>query len=387
MTTMTDERVADEFRLGEIEDFDHSQATGSCTVERDLGIMPAYQYRTLPTFNVTGEGPQQREKIVGDKRIRIYRLQNVFVGRRGVIFSEDGLLFSSHTAPFGKDIVKNPDLYSYVMSPYGFSWKKNTHKFARHFEIPNSFRIIEEPVFLTSSYWEQAYTHFLIELLPALALWRQFHRDIKLLVSKNVYEARRDIFTLAGVGLNEVFTKETDELLYVKELLVADFPRFTSPETAEFLEEAIGRHFQPFAQSEKSGQPIYLARHDEFAWDRFVLNEPELISGLQKRGFRIFVPSRHSFREQLETITQAPLVIGQYGGALFNLLLGIKHKNVIILSSEDYLRFHFDAMNPFLKHNAVRLICRSFSARRDPNNSPFFVHIPAFNKLVDSILS
>jgi capsular polysaccharide biosynthesis protein len=383
MTGEQQREVALQFHLGKMDEFNANGRADRCQIDRDLGQFSAFDYRTMPIYNASGEGPYRRDKRTDAKDIKVYRLQNVFVGRRGVIFTEDGLIFAQHTAPFLEDIYQNPGRHAYVMAPYGFTWKGGRKCFERNFSIPENARSIEEPVFLTSSYWEQAYTHFLIEVLPSLSIHNAHYKKTKLLLSADVALARRDILNLIGIPTQEIETKAIDEIVFVKELIVADFPRFAAPETADFLETAIGRNFQHFGRAEYAGKPIYLARHDEFAWDRFILNEPQVISMLESRGFEIVIPSKLNFSEQIEIFMRAPVIITQYGGAMFNLLLGLENKNIVILSSEDYLRFHFDSMNQFLGHNAVRLLCGSFTSRRDPNNSPIIVNIETLASIID----
>lgn len=345
--------------------------------------VPDYNFRTLPSTDVRGNGPHLANIRRGAQNLRLYRLQDVYVGTCGVIYDRFGRIFLPHLAPFITSKLENIRQYAYSLHNYGITLLSDAGNVQMTGTPFEATRTIEEPVFIASSYWEQAYTHFFLELLPTILHYRKrIGPEVKLLLSDSVAASRKGFLELLGLT-DRVMTKQTSEIVFVRELWVTDYPRFCGPETAEQLLEAFAPHFDPAVRNTEP--PLYIARHDAFAWDRRVLNEEELIAGLPERGIEIFVPSGLPLQAQLDKLWRSRLVIGMYGGAMFNLLLGMQQKNSLLLCSENYNRFDYDGLAPIFGHRSAKLLCHSFTSRRDTNNSPLFVNPAYFWKLVDGM--
>ena len=63
---------------------------------------------------------------------------------------------------------------------------------------------------------------------------------------------------------------------------------------------------------------LYVSRAD--AVDRRVRNEPELVEALRQYDFERFVPSEHTFAEQVRRFSDAEVVLGPHGAGLTNLI-------------------------------------------------------------------
>ncbi len=87
---------------------------------------------------------------------------------------------------------------------------------------------------------------------------------------------------------------------------------------------------------------IYVARID--AWARPMRSKSELITRLQRRGFRIVVPSTLSFAEQADTFRHARLIVGPHGAGLTNILFSPPGTFVYELLPRDYDNSCFRAL-------------------------------------------
>ncbi|MCR8550890.1 glycosyltransferase family 61 protein [Salipiger sp. P9] len=345
--------------------------------------VPEYNFPTLPTTNMSGVGPQIGRIRRGAQDLRLYRLQDVYVGTCGVIYDRFGRIFLPHLAPFITPELRNLRNFAYVLHNYGITLLSDEGDVQMNGTPFEATRSIEEPVFIASSYWERAYTHFFLELLPSILHYRKrVDPDIKLLLSDSIAASRKGFLDMLGLN-DRVATKETDEIVFVRELWLTDYPRLCGPENAELLLEAFAPQFDPAVRNTEP--PVYIARHDAFAWDRRLLNEEELLCRLPEHGIEVFVPTGLPLDQQLDKLWRSRLVIGMYGGAVFNLLLGMREKHSLLLCSENYNRYDYDGLSPFFEHRSAKLLCRSFESRRDANNSPIFVNPEAFWALVEKL--
>ncbi|MBN9889834.1 glycosyltransferase 61 family protein [Salipiger abyssi] len=351
---------------------------------KPIWSVPDYNFRTLPTTNVKGHGPQRGHIRRGAQDLHLYRLRDVYIGTSGVIYDRFGRIFLPHLAPFITPELKNIRSYAYALHNYGITLLSDRGKVQMKGSPFEASRTVEEPVFVASSYWERAYTHFFLELLPSILHYRKrVDPAVRLLLSDSIAASRGGFLEMLGLS-DRVVTKGPDEVVFAREVWVTDYPRLCGPENAELLLEAFAPHFDPAVRNTEP--PVYIARHDAFAWDRRLLNEEELLREMPERGIEVFVPSGLPLAQQLDKLWRSRLVIGMYGGAMFNLLLGMREKHSLLLCSENYNRFDYDGLAPALGHRSAKLLCRSFESRRDANNSPVFISPTPFWALVQELL-
>ncbi|SEA64939.1 glycosyltransferase family 61 protein [Rubrimonas cliftonensis] len=311
--------------------------------------------------------------------VALFRLEGATVGRRGAVFlGEDAFLLRT-AARFWPEIAADPARRRYVLTPHGVAVGPEG---ARLIGPPETVERVETPLFLLSTYAEDAYTHFIIDVLSRLHVWwRMPEPRPRLLVSREVHARRRAVFEALGIGPEQLFLKPEAGWIAADALWASDYPpSAAAPVIADFRERLF-----PDGPPPQTGERIYLTRHDAFFWDRAVLNERALIAMLTARGFRCVNLGDLDFRAQLDRLAGAGIIAGQFGGALFNLLFGVGGRRVLMLASENYTRHHLDEADGALGNRVVRLRCRSFLARSDPNNSAMLVDLDAAAAALDAL--
>ncbi len=79
-------------------------------------------------------------------------------------------------------------------------------------------------------------------------------------------------------------------------------------------------------QTPETDQPLYLSRSALARHQRRIINEPILEEVLERNGFRVFRPERHSLREQLEVAHRHKYLFGPWGSAFRSALFSPRTK-------------------------------------------------------------
>ena len=188
------------------------------------------------------------------------------------------------------------------------------------------------------------YYHWLIETLPRLSIVEKYEqlRTVPLLLPKPLKAFQRESLELAGVA-SERIRGFSGGCLQVDTLF---FPQFLSP-TGSPSPHAVSWLRQRFLQSDvtsitHSKRLLYLTRRD--ATRRRVLNEDQIISHLQTRGFEVVCPGQLSFAQQIALFRNADIVVAAHGAGVTNMLFAPPTATLIELFGDNYVNGCFWAM-------------------------------------------
>lgn len=179
------------------------------------------------------------------------------------------------------------------------------------------------------------YYHWLFDVLPRLHLLEGVRPQIeKYALPEALSAVQLESLRYAGVNPSQIFPLVRGRKVYCERLLVPSLPgsEGSVPDwTVQFLRSTFGAP----SRGREPRRKIYLSRAD--ATERRVVNEPELITLLEARGFDVVTPGDLSFREQVRLFADADTVVGAHGAGLANLVFADDCR-VVELFSPQYLR-------------------------------------------------
>ena len=167
---------------------------------------------------------------------------------------------------------------------------------------------------LLGMHWWDEYYHWMIEILPRLALI-QGNPDLEklpLLLPGSLKKFHHESLELLNLS-NRLVEISSDDVTKIEKLY------FLSPLSPTANPSSIGvnwlqRSFQFLKYSDRPDNKIYISRSD--ANRRQILNEEEITPFLESLGFSIICPSEYSLKEQIQLFKSASLVIGSHGAGL-----------------------------------------------------------------------
>lgn len=175
-------------------------------------------------------------------------------------------------------------------------------------------RVAGEAVLLTLP-WHHNFYHWMIEILPRLALCDELPdlRGLPLVVARSSPRFVKESLALAGYLDRARFLEDGayrfEKLHLPTRLSLASNP---SPLAIDWLR----RRF-PINPQQNSARRLYISRRD--ARIRSVTNETEVEAALSGLGFTTVVPSAHTLQQQIELFGHAEIIVGSHGAAFSNL--------------------------------------------------------------------
>lgn len=368
--------------------FDNALALGYVE-QTEICSFEGFSFKRLPTVDVNGSYLVERGWDIGPQKVVLISANDVMVGVCGGVFFDSNSFYISAATWFHESVEKDPRKFAYILGQYGLGVNGAGEVFCP--DQNDSIPRLSGEYFVFSNGTEDAYTHFVIDLLPSLYVWQQLPSPRPLLLmSDAVFEQRRDLLHMFGVTRADVFLKKQGERVMVERVYMTNHPRYYYSDILNYYKAAVDNYLA-LVKSRRilklPSKKIYLARYDRFAWDRYMLNEDDLICELRRRGFDILVPSQMSIEEQFSCYESADIIVAQYGGALFNFLLGLRFKKIVAICSEEYHRYQLDETNHVSQHQIIKVLATAISARSDPNNSPIIIPVAQVLGAVDCLES
>jgi hypothetical protein len=127
---------------------------------------------------------------------------------------------------------------------------------------------------------------------------------------------------------------------------------------------------------------VYVSR-EGFASGRLMANEPQLAEALANIGFAAIRPHGLSFAEQIHAMSNAAIVIGQFGAALWNTAFAPKHAKIIEIATSNYVSNEY----LFISHLGGRELYRVMIAAESPQNRAYEGESFSFEAPVDDIVA
>ena len=188
---------------------------------------------------------------------------------------------------------------------------------------------LDSPVCPLASY--NCYYHQLFEGLLSVLQGKALYPDAKILASKTMPSYLNGMLSFFGIDETQIIIAERP--LHVPQcVLVPKWVNsgYTRQSDVDFLRGQISSHIK----DEKQCGKIYISR--SMTKGRELSNEVELENALSKKGFRICHFEKMPFREQMETIHSASVVIAPHGSGEANMIAARPGTRWIEILSEDW---------------------------------------------------
>lgn len=249
---------------------------------------------------------------------------------------------------------------------------------------------IDEPVMFLSSAKDAAYSHFLWDTVPMLAVFDRLRPwCTKVLVEDGLPSYKMDILYRAGLTDENIILRPLDKAVRCKRLFVPNRLSVNNFSINDVGMEVLKRlrkpkqKFWPRRQA-RPGRRLFVDRGGDRADVRRLINEDDIWNVLKLAGFERISPGLMTLAEKAEAFGEAGVIVGQYGGGLQNHFLCPDGTKILVLHSTSFRRFIFDSSVDQLGHHVISVegIAESPSLNSDFNIEmlPF---VRALSKLID----
>ncbi len=276
-----------------------------------------------------------------------------------------------------------------------------------NYNLNNSTKKIEDPVFFFHHKWDLTYEFWIMETLPLLKYYMKLRKKIpnlKLLRFKWCYHCKYINDTLKflfGEDPNNFSVWIFEPLFYSIEDLyypIKDYPIDWSfeyiPSDLDFILKKMINLSKKFSKNNYP-KKVYLSRRNlKNHWhNRVLINEDEVVNLLNKYGYQEVFSDELSMVDEINLFNNAQWVITPIGSGCTNILFSNENSKWCIITSERYRETYTMAHN-YLKDKYIRFdnteINQSNNECHDINslsylNSPYYCNINKLEKFLREI--
>lgn len=246
---------------------------------------------------------------------------------------------------------------------------------------------VDAPVML-ASFWASRmnHGHWLMNSLFSvyLALDEIRAERLKLLCPPLSERQRNELILLGAPATSIIETSSryvrASKVVYPSPLTTSAnmFPGATCP---QFLEH-VAERFAGDGQDRVAPKYVYVSRKG-FASGRLMANERQLADALADIGFAVIRPHDMSFAAQIHAMSNAAIVVGQFGAALWNTGFAPKHAKIIEIATNNYVSNEY----LFLSHLGGREFYRVMIAAASLRNRAYEGESFSFDAPVSEIVA
>ncbi len=283
-------------------------------------------------------------------KFSIQKLQNVTVTNNGVIIKKGKVL---------RDSCVTEVCYEKYCS-----FKFRLKYFFTRFSFSNKTHI------LATDEWSKNYCHWLWEASTKLLLLKKQFPDAILVLPKAYLKINFmvKILTAFGFDRKNIVTIAGKSKLKVKNLAFIPCISIHDQGYYDFLQfHQVAKAVTSYYKNELEinfGERIYISRSDpKKDTARKVANEQELVTMLEKYGFKTVYMENFSFLEQVSISYHAKYVVAPHGAGITNLMFANEAKFLFELVNEKWDKTCFAIMCEKMKIPYYRLDCKKSNDR------------------------
>jgi capsular polysaccharide biosynthesis protein len=120
---------------------------------------------------------------------------------------------------------------------------------------------------------------------------------------------------------------------------------------------------QRFGSDNQSGPEFVFVSRSGFPSGRIMTNEKELEEALSALGFVTLLPHELTFAEQIDAMSRAKIVVGQFGAALWNISFMPRNGHVVEISTDNYVSNEYLHLSCLMGHTLTRVMVKSSQSR------------------------
>jgi hypothetical protein len=306
-------------RTNSLPELQHIQAS------TEDAIIPVYESESLRSL-ITNFNKKIPE-------IGYFVLHDVYVLGNGFLIDKDGRRIQSRYLP-----------YTLLRSKEGI--KRSSGPISEcndgYVTTPRKVTEVNEPVALLTQPGDRIFGHWIVDILPKLAMINSYDPSIRCIIKSDVINgsAIKDIdavFDIIGFDKNRAIgIKPASEAVLCKKLIVPSVVRY-----GQQIHSFVKSLYEPFRLPPSDPHPnkkLYFSRR---LWQpsgshRILSNAQEVEEYYRANGYDVVFPERLTFKEKLIKLANASHVAGEKGSALHLSLFSssIKEMTVLLNPSE-----------------------------------------------------
>ncbi|MDP9047330.1 MAG: glycosyltransferase family 61 protein [Bacteroidota bacterium] len=239
---------------------------------------------------------------------RIRKIKNVFVTFSGFCMNSNGLIRECH--------------HNYPQQHNDYLNEAAQYYYDTTDRPKNLLTLDDDRIYLTVHHPWFNYYHWMCESIFRLWIVRRQLDRLTLVLPEYYKDADFITGSLEPFKIKHVFYIPQGKSLMVKNLCLPQIKPICDSYNSKHLKQ-VARFYRDYVLLEKKiktvkTEKLYVSRH--FASRRKVLNENEIVNILEKYGFTIFHPEKHSFLEQVGIFSHVKYLVGEHGSGLTNLM-------------------------------------------------------------------
>ena len=263
------------------------------------------------------------------------RLNRVYVLGNGLLLDEN------------RKRIRSPYLpYTFLNSEKGVKLSAGPVKKTSKFTFVTqdlSLKRVTEPVALLTQPGDRIFGHWLVDLLPRLAITRNIHQPLRYIVKNEVLNgnAIKDIESIFNIfdfdRKKALGLRPVTNAYFCEELIVPSVVRY-----GQQIHSFVNSLYFPLRNQMNlvdylDAKKVYLSRRKwtPSGQHRVLINALELEQYYQDRGYRIVYPEQLSFDQKLNLVRNAVEVVGEKGSALHLSLFSNKIKKMTVFLNPD----------------------------------------------------
>ncbi|MGD9657549.1 MAG: DUF563 domain-containing protein [Methylocystis sp.] len=379
------------FQLGDIVAVEQVALTQLLTTQSDVAIAvvtPGERHDATQSFHLNDSIGAGRPEFDALAKQCEWRSAPVYLAafRDACVEVENGLLL------FDGDKAWGDSFFATVLAPGGLNRTPDIFPLDGRYgrlsraEAETTLHV-DAPVMLACFWASRAnHGHWLMNSLFSVYLALDELRSERLkLLCPPLSERQRE--ELIGLGTPPTSIVETSSRYVRAAKVVYPSPLTTSANmfpcspSRRFL-EYVAERFACDAQDRIAPRYVYLSR-EGFVSARLMANERQLAEALADIGFAVIRPHEMSFGEQIHAMSNAAIVIGQFGAALWNTAFAPRQAKIIEIATSNYVSNEY----LFISHLGEREFCRVMIAAESSQNRAYEGESFSFDAPVDEIVA
>jgi len=262
-------------------------------------------------------------------------------------------------------IVLSPENHIFFDSIWSYYPSFESNKMLDGLRLPKS-RYYSGEYYLLGMIWADNYYHWLLEILPRLSLMEEFDqlKKLPIILNRDLKQFQKDTLRLAGISMDQIVRFDGSfwqvERLYYPSPLSG--PGNPSPHSVSWLRKKFLEKLEPSGACEATSY-LYVTRRD--AGQRRILNEDEIISFLETKGFKVICPGEMTFLEQVEAFRRAKLVVAPHGAGLSNMVFAPSGSSLIELFPDTFANACYWSLANVCGQNYSCLVGNSVNRYKD----------------------
>ncbi|WDL95164.1 glycosyltransferase family 61 protein [Alicyclobacillus sp. ALC3] len=214
----------------------------------------------------------------------------------------------------------------------------------------------------------QNYYHWMFDVLPRVHLLRTAQVAIeKYVVPHPLAAFQLDTLEAVGIGKDQLILADPEFHLESERLVVPSLPR-EAKWACEFTREQLLQFACPGHQEQH--RRLYISR--KHCIGRTVVNEGDLLQALDAFGFQVVTPEAMTVAEQIQTFSEAEIIVGPQGTAFTNLFFSQPGTPVVELMSPTFFITSTEKISSYLGTNYHRILGKALHNDRYPRNESYW---------------